>query len=73
MRLSDQMKIEMASIFMYVRRMDPVRTSIRTEMVGQGLTPKIRKYVNENSKQLSSYKVRLENLLCETDLKEGGQ
>ena len=73
MRLSDQMKIEMASIFMYVRRMDPVRTSIRTEMVGQGLTPEIREYVNENSKQLSSYKVRLENLLCETDLKERGQ
>ena len=73
MRLSDQMKIELTSIIMDVQRMDSVRTSIRTEMVGQGLTPKIRKYVNENSKQLSSYKVRLENLLCETDLKEGGQ
>ena len=72
MRLSDQMKVEMATIFMFVQGMDPVRTSIRAEMIGQGLTPKIRKYVDENSKQLSSYKVRLENLLSETDLKEGG-
>ena len=68
MQLTDQMIAEFDGIEEYVLGLSSFRMSMLSEMI-TGLTPKSRKFITENSKQLSSYKVRLENLLCETDLK----
>ena len=75
MQLTDQMKAEVNRISKHINGMYPVLSSIRNElaMIGsyiQNCTPKIRKYITENTKVLCTYKVRLESLLCETDSKE---
>ena len=70
MQLTDQMKAEFDGISKYVNGMDSFRTLIRKEIVGGRVTLNSQKYIAENAKQLSSHKVRLQNFLCETDLKE---
>ena len=71
MQLTDQMHAEITSIAKYVRGIDPKGGLRQSEMCVGGLTSNSQKcrYINENSKRLSSHKVRLENLLCETDVK----
>ena len=70
MQLTDQMKVEIDSINKYVCRLTPIRKSLRKEIDERRLTLNSQMYIAENAEKLSSCKVRLENLLCETDLKE---
>ena len=72
MQLTDQMKAEIDSISKYVIGTEPTRTLIRKDILGKRLTPNSKKFIIENVGILSDYKVKLENLLCETDLKERG-
>ena len=70
MQLTDQMKAEIDSINEYVCGMDPIRPLLLKEIYERRLTLNDQKYITENTKQLTSHKIRLEDLLCETDLKE---
>ena len=70
MQLTDQMKAEVCGISEYINGTVPMRTLIRNEIWGRRLTPNSIKYITENTGILRVYKVRLENLLCETDLKD---
>ena len=71
MKLTDQMKAEIDSISKYVNGLAPSRPFIRTELIRNGgLTPNSLKYITENAESLGSHRVRLENLLCETDSKD---
>ena len=70
MQLTDQMKAEMDSISEYTDEMNSMLLLLRKDIYKRGLTPKSRNYIAENTKLLSSHKVKLENFLCETDLKE---
>ena len=72
MQLTDQMKAEIDGIKKYLDGMNPIRKSIKNEMLisMKVLTPKNLNYMAENKEYLGIFKVRLENLLCETDLKE---
>ena len=69
MQLTDQMKAEIDGMRKYLDRMEPMRTFIRKESFTGILTPNTQIYIAENAEKLSTYKVRLENLLCETDSK----
>ena len=70
MQLTDQMKAEIGIISRYITGLDRARSSIRSEIMSGKLATTSQKYIIEKAKQLSTFKVRLENLLCETDLKE---
>ena len=70
MQLTDQMKAEIGIISRYINGLDRARSSIRSEIMSGKLAATSKKYIIEKAKQLSTFKVRLENLLCETDLKE---
>ena len=70
MQLTDQMKAEIDGIKRYTTGMEPIRSLIQKEIYERRLTLDRAGYIIENAKHLSSHKVRLENLVCETDLKE---
>ena len=70
MQLTDQMQAELDSIKKYMNEVTPTRLLIKSEICMSRLTPISRTYMTENTNLLSSRKVRLENFLCETDLKE---
>ena len=70
MRLTDQMKAELDRIKKHTTGMGCIRSSLRKEIFERSLTFKSEEFIIENARQLRIYKVRLENLLCETDLKE---
>ena len=72
MELTDQMEAEIDSIAEHTNEMYPIASFIGRELDEGRLTLNSKKYIAENTKKLSSYKVRLENLLCKTDLKERG-
>ena len=67
MQLTDKIKAEIDGITKQTHGIKPIMSLLRKEiMKGRSIN---RKYIVENAKQLSSHKVRLENFLCETDLK----
>ena len=68
MQLTDQMKAEIEGIKKQTAEIKPILSIVRNKRI-QG-SPINWKYIVEIAKQLSSHKVRLENFLCETDLKE---
>ena len=70
MHLTDQMKAELDRITKHTTGMGCLRSSLRKEIFDGGLTFKSETFITENAEQLRTYKIRLENLLCETDLKE---
>ena len=74
MHLTDPMKAELHRIKKYVTETGfdtrYIRPLLQKEIFEEGSTFKSETYITENSKQLRTYKLRLENLLCETDLKE---
>ena len=70
MHLTDQMKVELDRIKNHTTGMASIRPILRQEIFDGRLTFEGETFITENAKQLRSYKVRLENLLCETDLKE---
>ena len=70
MRLTEQMKAEIDSISKYITEIGPNLPLLRSEILGGRLSSNGRIYIDVTAEQLSSHKVRLENLLCETDLKE---
>ena len=70
MQLTDQMKAEIDGITKYVNEMRPLLPVLRKKILKRMLTPDNQKYIIESTKQLSTDRIRLESLLCETDLKE---
>ena len=70
MRFTNQMIAEIDGIQKYVDEMNPMVTLLRKEILEKTFTLNDIKYIVENSEQLKTYKVRLENLLCETDSQE---
>ena len=70
MRLTNQMIAEIDGIQKYVDEMNPMVPLLRKEILEKTFTLNSIKYIVENSEQLKTYKVRLENLLCETDSQE---
>ena len=70
MQLTDQMKAEINGIKKHMDEIQSFKPTIQKEILEGRLTPISGNYMVETSKQLSSHKVRLENLLCETDIKE---
>ena len=69
MQLTDQMKAEIDSISKYSTEMLFMVFPLRKD-TQRALTPNTQNYITKNTKQLSSCKVKLENFLCKTDLKE---
>ena len=74
MHLTNQMKAELGCMKEHItetgyntRYIEPL---LREEIFEEGSTFKSEMFITENAKQMRTYKLRLENLLCETDLKE---
>ena len=64
------MKAEIDRIKKRVDAIKPLLPLLREEICRKKLNPHSRTYITDEAKILSTSKVRLENLLCETDLKE---
>ena len=73
MQHTDQMRAEIESIKKYMNGLKHIWQLLRKEIYEGQLTLNSQTFIVENAKELSSCKIRLENLLCETDLKDRGR
>ena len=72
MQLTTQMKAEIETIGVRVHHIiTEVWTPLESDMARRGkILPEYEKICHEVIEELNPYKVRLENILCETDKKE---
>ncbi len=72
MELTHQMQAEIETIRIRTMQIhDEVLLPLRREMLRcRGISTESMKYGNAIIEEMNTYKVRLENILCETDIKE---
>ena len=68
MQLTTQMKAEIKA--MQIRNQHLIQKVC--PLIGEAVSLGIKEIIHTSIQEMATYKVRLENLLCETDIKEQG-